>query len=86
MSRSMMWVMAMHALRVLLAIAGLMVCLDCLAGCAPRQTQPQLPAYCYSEPALIAAHLRCTDKSATRAESEACGVELDRSCGFEVKP
>jgi hypothetical protein len=51
----------------------------CAGGCAPTA---KVPAYCANEEAFIAAVLRCTDKSATRAESRECKRQLQASCGF----
>lgn len=69
-----------------LFLIALCVGLEILEGCASLSSPPPappLPAYCYSEPALIAAHVSCSAKASTRAESEACGIALDRSCGFD---
>lgn len=51
-----------------------------LIGC--HQHEAQFPSYCYDDAAFTAKHVSCATKARTREESQACGDDVDRSCGI----
>lgn len=73
---------------VFFVIGLVAVMLHCTAGCHlfKDPETPALPNYCYDETELRAKVLACVAKAQTKAESQACRKQVNKSCGIEETP